>query len=290
MTIPTRLIRGLGEIAAGYDAFILDLWGCLHDGVAVYPAALDCLHRLKEAGKKSIILSNAPRRAKEVEKRLTEMGIGRELYAALYTSGEETWRGISTGEIAALKGRGNRVHAIMGTRDRMMVSEAGLVEAAPDMADFVLAIGIETGDETVEQFDPVLQVALQRRLPLICANPDLVVHRGGIEEICAGSIAQRYADMGGDVTWFGKPHAAIYRRILADFRLEVGRVLCVGDSLRTDVAGGSGIGADTLFTAGGIHHADILVDDRIELARLTVLCRKLGPVPDCAIPRLVWQG
>lgn len=288
MTLSTLLIRGLGEIAPNYDAFILDLWGCLHDGVAVYPAALECLHRLKAAGKTAIVLSNAPRRAKEVERRLEEMGIGRELYTALHTSGEETWRAITAGEVAALRGRGKRVHAIMGERDRMMVSEAGLVEAPPEEADFVLAIGIETGEETVEQFDPVLRVARGRALPLVCANPDLVVHRGGVEEICAGSIAQRYAEMGGDVTWFGKPYPAVYRRILADFALDSGRVLCVGDSLRTDVAGGAGIGAGTLFTVGGIHHAEILVDNQIEIARLAALCRKLGPVPDYAIAHLAW--
>lgn len=288
MTFPTRVIRGLGEIAPAYDAFILDLWGCLHDGIAVYPAALDCLHRLKAAGKKSIILSNAPRRAREVEARIAEMGIGPDLYAGLYCSGEETWRAITANEIPALRGRGKRVHAIMAARDRAMVDDAGLVEARPEEADYVLAIGIETGSETVAQFEPDLRVALARGLPLVCANPDLVVHRGGVEEICAGSIAQRYEAMGGDVTWFGKPYPAVYRRILGDFALKPERVLCVGDSLRTDVAGGRGIGAGTLFTVGGIHHAEILVDNRIELARLAALCRKLGETPDHAIAHLAW--
>lgn len=288
MTSSTRVIRGLRDIASDYDAFILDLWGCLHDGVAVYPAALDCLHRLKAAGKTSIILSNAPRRAREVEARVGEMGIGRDLYAGLYCSGEETWRAITTGKIAALQGRGRRVYAIMAARDRAMIDDAGLVEAKPEDADFVLAVGIETGAETVAHFEPALRIALARGLPLICANPDLVVHRGGVEEICAGSIAQRYEEMGGSVTWFGKPYPAVYRRILGDFALKPERVLCVGDSLRTDVAGGKGIGAGTLFTVGGIHHAEILVENRIELARLAALCRKLGETPDHAIAHLAW--
>ncbi len=120
MTLSTRVIRGLGEIASAYDAFILDLWGCLHDGVAVYPAALDCLHRLKAAGKTAIILSNAPRRAREAEARLNEMGVGRDLYAALYCSGEETWRAITGNAIPALRGRGNKAFAIMARRDRAM--------------------------------------------------------------------------------------------------------------------------------------------------------------------------
>lgn len=288
MTLPTRLIGGLREIAAGYDAFILDLWGCLHDGVAIYPTALDCLRHLKEAGKTSVLLSNAPRRVSDVEKRIAGMGITRDLYARLYTSGEETWRALTTREIPELDGRGTRAYAIVGGHDLGMLRDAGVTAAAPDAADFVLAIGIDSGNETVAQFEPDLRVALKRGLPLICANPDLVVHRGGIEEICAGAIALRYQEMGGKVVWFGKPYPAVYRHILADFALDPARVLCVGDSLRTDVTGGRGIGAGTLMTVGGIHHAEILVDERIEPARLEALCQMRGIAPDFALPHLSW--
>lgn len=176
----------------------------------------------------------------------------------------------------------------MGQHDRMMLSDCGLVAAPSDVADLVLAIGVETGKETVARFEPDLRVALQRGLPLVCANPDLVVHRGGVEEICAGAIALRYEEMGGKVVWFGKPYPAVYRHILADFGLQADRVLCVGDSLRTDVTGGRGIGAGTLMTVGGIHHAEILVDDRIEVAPLAELCRKRGIAPDFAIAHLRW--
>lgn len=288
MTFPTRIIGGLGEIAASYDAFILDLWGCLHDGVAIYPSALDCLHHLKAAGKTAIILSNAPRRVSDVEKRIAGMGITRDLYARLYCSGEETWRAITTQAIPDLEGRGNKAFAILGDHDRAMLSDAHLVQAKPDVADFVYAIGVEDGADTVAKYESGLRIALERGLPLICANPDLVVHRGGVEEICAGSIALRYEDMGGRVVWFGKPYPAVYTHILGDFSLQAGRVLCVGDSLRTDVTGGRGIGAGTLMTVGGIHHAEILVDDRIEVARLAELCRQRAIAPDFAIAHLRW--
>jgi HAD superfamily hydrolase (TIGR01459 family) len=288
MNSTPRLIGGLGEIASAYDSFILDLWGCLHDGVTVYPAALDCLHKLKAAGKTAVILSNAPRRAREAEARLNEMGVGRDLYAALYCSGEETFRAITAREIPALQGRGNRVFAIMARRDRAMVDDAGLVEASPAEADFVLAIGKETTQVTVAEFLPDLRVALARGLPMVCANPDLMVHRGGVEEICAGAIALAYQEMGGEVAWFGKPYPGVYRRILADLGVPTDRVLCVGDSFRTDVAGGRNIGAATLLTVGGIHHAEILVENRVELAGLLDLCRKLGPAPDFAIAHLAW--
>jgi HAD superfamily hydrolase (TIGR01459 family) len=216
------------------------------------------------------------------------MGVRPDLYAGLYCSGEETWRAITSNAISALQGRGNKVYAIMARLDRAMVDDAGLVEASAVEADFVLAIGKETTQETVAQFLPDLRVALSRGLPLVCANPDLMVHRGGVEEICAGAIALAYQEMGGEVIWFGKPYPGVYRRILADIRAAADRVLCVGDSLRTDVKGGKGIGAGTLMTVGGIHHADILVDDRIEIARLAELCRKLGTAPDFALPHLCW--
>lgn len=294
MSVPTRVIRGLGEVADGYDAFILDLWGCLHDGVTVYPAALDALRQLKARGKRAIILSNAPRRAHEIVARIAEMGIAPELYDRLYTSGEETWRELAQNEIEVLKGRGSdrdgwRVYPIMAARDGAMLDGVActLVDS-PAEADFILVTGTETGREDLATFDALLAPAAARNVPLICANPDLVVHRGGVEELCAGSIAQRYEMLGGAVIWFGKPYPAIYRRILDECGLAPDRLLCVGDALRTDVAGGAGIGAATLLTAGGIHHQESLVKNQIDLVRLTALCRKLGATPDFAIAHLGW--
>jgi HAD superfamily hydrolase (TIGR01459 family) len=288
MSSATRIIHGLGEIAGRYDAFILDLWGCLHDGVKVYPAALDALRHLKSAGKRAIILSNAPRRAHEVAARITEMGITPDLYDRLYTSGEETWRALSENEIAVLKGS-RRLYSMIAARDREMLEgvPATLVDDPAD-ADFILVTGTETGQEAVDSFDSLLMPAAKRGIPMVCANPDLVVHRGGVEEICAGSIAQRYELLGGQVIWFGKPYPAVYRRILSECYLSPDRLLCVGDALRTDVAGGGGIGASTLFTVGGIHHQELLVDDQLDPVRLEALCRRLGQTPDFAIEHLRW--
>lgn len=285
----TLHIHGLREIADRYDAFILDLWGCLHDGIVVYPAALEALRRLKAAGKRAIILSNAPRRASEVAARIAEMGITPDLYEFLHTSGEETWRELAQNEIAELRGRGRKLYPLMAARDRAMLDgiDAQLVDD-PASADFMLITGTETGKEELASFDPLLAPAAARGVPMVCANPDLVVHRGGVEEICAGSIAQRYERLGGPVVWFGKPYPAVYRHILAECGLTPARLLCVGDALRTDVAGGSGIGAATLFTVGGIHHQELLVDNRLDLARLADLCRRLGQTPDFAIAHLGW--
>ena len=285
----TTHIHGLAEIADRYDAFILDLWGCLHDGIVVYPAALEALRRLKAAGKRAIILSNAPRRAVEVAARIAEMGITPDLYEFLHTSGEETWRELAQNEIAELRGRGRKLYPIMAARDRAMLDgiDVQLVDD-PASADFLLITGTETGKEELASFDPLLAPAAQRGIPMVCANPDLVVHRGGVEEICAGSVAQRYEMLGGPVVWFGKPYAAVYRRILAECGVTPSQLLCVGDALRTDVAGGKGIGAATLFTVGGIHHQELLVDNQLDLARLEALCRRVRQTPDYAIAHLGW--
>jgi HAD superfamily hydrolase (TIGR01459 family) len=285
----TTHIHGLAEIADRYDAFILDLWGCLHDGIVVYPAALEALRRLKAAGKRAIILSNAPRRAVGVAARIAEMGITPDLYEFLHTSGEETWRELAQNEIAELRGRGRKLDPIMAARDRAMLDGivAQLVDD-PASADFLLITGTETGKEELASFDPLLAPAAQRGIPMVCANPDLVVHRGGVEEICAGSVAQRYEMLGGPVVWFGKPYPAVYRRILAECGVTPSQLLCVGDALRTDVAGGKGIGAATLFTVGGIHHQELLVDNQLDLARLEALCRRVGQTPDYAIAHLGW--
>ena len=282
-------IRGLNEIADRYNAFILDLWGCLHDGVVVYPEALEALRRLKAAGKRAIILSNAPRRAREVAVRIAEMGITPDLYDYIHTSGEETWHELAQNEIAVLQGRGRKLYPIMPARDRTILDgiDVELVDD-PAQADFMLVTGTETGKEDLATFDPLLGPMAARGVPLVCANPDLVVHRGGIEEICAGSVAQRYEMLGGPVVWFGKPYPAVYRRILADCDLKPAQLLCVGDALRTDVAGGKGIGAATLFTVGGIHHQELLVNNQLDMARLEALCRRLGQTPDFAIAHLGW--
>jgi HAD superfamily hydrolase (TIGR01459 family) len=283
------VIRGLGDIADRYDAFILDLWGCLHDGVAIYPAALGALHRLKAAGKRVVILSNAPRRAREVAARIADMGIDPALYDRLYTSGEETWRAMSQDGIDGLKRGRRRLFPITAARDKAVLEGVDVTRVDdPAEADLILVTGTETGTEELAAFDALLSPAAARGVPMVCANPDLVVHRGGIEEICAGSIAQRYEALGGTVIWFGKPYPAIYRRILAECGLAPDRLLCVGDALRTDVAGGRGIGAATLFVAGGIHHAELLVEGQVDVARLDAQCRKAGVSPNYTIAHLGW--
>lgn len=284
-----RVIQGLSEIAEEFDVFVLDLWGCMHDGVTVYPDALACAQKLRDLGKISIIMSNAPRRASEVALRIEAMGIDASLYQKLYASGEETWRALKQGNIAELDDRDRRFFPIMAARDSSLIDGLDLIPVGdPKDASFVLVSGVESAANTVAEFEGDLRAARARNLPLICANPDLMVHRGGVAEICAGAIAARYEEIGGAVVWFGKPHRRIYDAALAELGVRPERLLCIGDSLRTDIAGGSHVGAGTLLIAGGIHKDEILSDSGIDLHRLATLSRSYSTMPDFAMSYLRW--
>jgi len=285
----TRVLTGLREIADTFDLVLMDLWGCVHDGVKPYPGALDCLQRLKDAGKAVAILSNAPRRASEVEAKLTEMGIDRAFYTGMYTSGEETWKYLKTRPDGLGQRLGRRVYAIMPDRD------AGLIEGLdlervdePGAASFLLVTGIEDEKVQVKDFDAVLRQGLKQSLPLLCANPDLMVHRGGVEEICAGAIAQRYENLGGRVVYHGKPHVKIYDAIYKATGVVRARALGIGDSYRTDMRGALDAGAKGLLVAGGIHRRELLYAAKIDPKMLRDLNRSSEIFPEYAIPLLAW--
>jgi HAD superfamily hydrolase (TIGR01459 family) len=285
----TRILNGLREIAENFDLVLMDLWGCVHDGVKPYPAALDCLVRLKDAGKPVAILSNAPRRAGEIEAKLTEMGIDRALYTEIFTSGEETWKFLKTRPDGLGQRLGRRVYAIMPDRDAGILDGLDL-QSVTDIgeATFVLVTGIEDTKTQAKDFDPLLRQALKQSLPMLCANPDLVVHRGGVEEICAGAIAQRYESFGGRVVYHGKPHVKMYDVIFKALGAVRARALGVGDSYSTDIRGVQGAGGKGVLIAGGIHRSELLYAAKIEPKLLRDLNRAFEIVPDYSLPHLVW--
>ena len=286
----TRIIAGLREVADSFDVALMDLWGCVHDGVKPYPAALDCLDRMKAAGKRVVILSNAPRRAGEVAVRLTEMGIDPAHYTDLFTSGEETWRYLKTRPDGLAQRLGRRALPIMPDRDRGMLEglDLTLVEEV-GAASFLLVTGVEDAKTGASDFDAVLKPAARANLPMVCANPDLLVHRGGIEEICAGAIAERYETLGGRVVYHGKPHAKIYSIIFKTLKLEDRtRALGVGDSYRTDIRGARDAGARSALIAGGIHWAELLRGGKADSSQVMALGRKLDVIPDFALAHLAW--
>jgi HAD superfamily hydrolase (TIGR01459 family) len=273
-------------LAGRYEAFIVDLWGVVHDGVRAFPAAVDCLTRLHDQGTRILILSNAPRRAAEVALRSAEIGLPPELCDFTVSSGEETWRDLT--EHSA----GERCYHLGPERDWGM--RDGLAYAFVDdvaAADFILNTGALLPEDTAESYDAMLRPAAARRLPMICANPDLEVIRGGAREICAGAIAARYAELGGPVRYHGKPHPGIYKTCFSLLDgIERARIAAIGDSLRTDIAGAAAAGIDSLFVTGGLQGAELRVDahGNADPARLAALCDAAGVHPTGALPALQW--
>lgn len=286
------LLSGIAEIAGRYDGLLLDLWGVLHDGKAPFPGVIDCLTRLKIAGKRLVVLSNAPRRAPLVEARVSEIGIPRALYDHLMSSGEESWLHLKHRDEPFYAALGRVCYHIGPKRDDDVL--AGLdLRRVEDIgaAEFILNTGPWEWNATVAMYEPLLQAARARDLPMVCANPDLVVVHGGATVICAGSLAQRYEAIGGRVAWNGKPFPPIYETCFELLGItERRRILAVGDSLRTDIAGANGVGIDSLLILGGIHGEELGVAPGVEpnAECLAAAVAAHGPRPTYAMTHLRW--
>ena len=286
-----RMLEGVAPVVDAYDAFIVDLWGVLHDGAKPLPGTVECLMRLKAAGKRVVLLSNAPRPAAPAIARLTEIGFARELYQDLMTSGEETWRHLKRRDDPWYAALGERCYMIGPPRDLGMLTDVRAERVYDiDAADFILNTGADFGD-TVEKFGPLLDEARGRELKMICANPDLEVLMRGKREICAGALAQCYEALGGEVRYHGKPYPSVYAacfELLGDPPRR--RVCAIGDSLRTDIAGALGFGIDSILVTGGIH-AEGLGARPGELPafeRVAALCREFAVSPKAVVPGLRW--
>lgn len=287
-----RAITGLREISAQFDGFILDLWGLIHDGERPYPPAAETLRALKAQGKKTLLLSNAPRRAHALVDAMTKMGIERDLYGEVLSSGEATRDALIARADPFFAALGRRVYHLGPARDRSVFEDTDLT-IVPDLrqADFILNTGPISLDERVEDYIAVLEPAARRGLPMVCANPDLVVIRAGRPIVCAGAIAARYREMGGMVALRGKPDPAIYH--LAVERLagvEKARIAVVGDALETDIKGARASGLASVWCTGGIHAETLGVTYGVaaDPAKAEKLAQDEGQLPTFMIAGFVW--
>jgi len=279
-------LTGIAGIAGDYDGFIIDLWGVIHDGVSPYPGALACLEHL--VGRKTLLLSNAPRRSASAQGMLRSMGIEDRLYAGILTSGEATWLALRDRTHPWFARLGNRVYHLGPQRDRNVMEDLNLIIVrAPDQADFVLNTGPDdaiTNPRELAAFIPELEACRAFNLPMICANPDLVVVRAGVRILCAGSLAQHYKALGGDVFSLGKPDRAVYDLAIGCLGVAPNRVLAIGDSLHTDIAGAANAGIDSLWVLGGIHWEELCENPD----RADEMACGAGLAPRFALPRLAW--
>ncbi|MDQ2801192.1 MAG: TIGR01459 family HAD-type hydrolase, partial [Pseudomonadota bacterium] len=249
-------LRGFSPLADRYDGFVLDLWGVIHDGVTAFPAAVHCLRQLRAANKPALLLSNVPRPNLPVQAMLREMGINDDLYTDLLTSGEAVRQSLMHPPDLWWAELGRRVFHLGPERD-LSVWDGLMLERVedPSQADFVLNTGPDDhcNPTDLRGFEPLLDAFARHRLPMICANPDLEVIRGGIRVLCAGALAARYQELGGDVRSLGKPDPAIYDAVLQRLAVPPECVLAVGDALRTDIAGAAAAGLDACWVLGGLH-------------------------------------
>jgi HAD superfamily hydrolase (TIGR01459 family) len=291
MSLP--ILNGVREIAGQYDALILDLWGVVHNGVEVYPGVLDCLAKLRGAGKKVLLLSNAPRVSAKVAVQIAGFGMPREAYDGVVTSGDVTRLCVSSRDDDWHAALGETFYHVGPERDEGLLDGAGVTEVDDiENADFILNSGLRDDErETEADYRDLFSQALARSLPMICANPDLSVVRGDRMVLCAGSLAVFYETLGGEVRYHGKPHARAYE-VCFDILdgIDQSRVLAVGDSFRTDIAGANAAGIASLFVAGGIHAEELsgpgggpLNADKVSAAATAA-----GHAPTAAIAGFYW--
>ena len=290
MTVP--VLPGLASLAGRYQAFVLDLWGVVHDGGTPYPGAIDCLEELKRAGRRVALLSNAPRRSSVVVDAMTAMGIDRDFYGVVLTSGEVVHEELKSHRDPWFAALGRLCYHLGPDRDRSVAEGTGIaIVPSPAGAEFVLNTGPVTFEDTLEDYRDVLAEAAGRELPMICANPDLEVIREGRRVICAGLIARAYEEIGGEVVYRGKPYADVFLRVMAMLGIrDLGSAVSVGDSLRTDLAGARAAGIDSIFVAGGIHAAELGIEEGTapDAEAVSALCERAGESPVAAVGAFVW--
>ena len=258
----TRILNALAEVAGEYDALFCDLWGCLHNGRAVYPAAVAALQAFRQGGGTVVLLTNAPRPAREVAIQLEHLGAPRDCYDVIVSSGDAAQAAMASGMF------GRRVYHLGPERDlTFFKDDAGKaidVTLVPlDEAEGIICTGLlDDRTETPEDYRLTIAKGVNRGLKLLCANPDIVVDVGETRIYCAGAIAQAYTEAGGESLYFGKPHSPIYalaRQKLTDATgrlIEDNRILAIGDGIATDAAGALGEGLDCTFVTGGLAAED----------------------------------
>ena len=259
-----HFVERLHDLVDDVDVVLSDIWGVVHNGLESFPEACEALHAFRSRGGTVIMITNAPRPADSVQRQLRKLGVADDTYDAIVSSGDLTRH-----YVAGHPGR--KVFWVGPERDSSIYRGLDLTLSPIEQADYIVCTGLfDDETETAEDYRDTLLQARERQLTLICANPDIVVERGDRLIFCAGAIAELYRELGGEVIFYGKPHRPIYDRAmeLATERrghaIPLDRVLAIGDSVRTDLAGAHGFGIDCLFVTRGIHAEEFAGVDQLD--------------------------
>jgi HAD superfamily hydrolase (TIGR01459 family) len=267
----TEIIASLAQVGSRYDAVFCDLWGCLHDGVHPFPAAVAALQSYRAQGGIVILVTNSPRPKPNVVMQLDTMGVPRDAWDDLASSGDAAQHALFTGAV------GRQVYHIGAEKDLpfftdvaddlrgLLKTEQPIERVALSDAEGIVCTGLADDlTETPDDYRATLLMGKTMGLPMLCANPDVIVDMGDRRLYCAGALAEAYETMGGTALYFGKPHPPIYdlarRRLSALINRADPQILCIGDGIATDIQGGLSEGLDTLFVTGGIAATEFGLD------------------------------
>ena len=245
-------LNHLSEIYKNYDTFIIDLWGVIHNGMVLNPKAIEAIEHLKNSSKKIVFLSNAPRPSSKVVNFLLKMNMDRKHLSNVMTSGEAAMHAINKNQF------GKTFYHLGPTRDNSVFEKVKENKTGLEKCDFILCTGLfDEYENDLEYYKIFLRKHVSKKL--VCTNPDLIVHRGNKEELCAGSIAKVFEELGGEVVYFGKPYKEIYNMCFSQNE----KVLAIGDNLRTDIKGANNLNIDSLFIYNGVHKNEIKGNEEI---------------------------
>ena len=288
----TQIISSLADIANRYDVLLVDLWGCVHNGVTAYPEAVAALKGFRQGGGTVVLVTNAPRSRQEVAKQLVRMNVPEDCYDSIATSGDSARAAMFQGAV------GEKVWFMGQPFDEPFFDPMELIGDPVN----IQRVDLEDAEGIVccGPFDPLADPAVNRPqflyakhkgLKLLCANPDIVVDRGEVREWCAGALAALYTEMGGESLYFGKPHPPIYdlvrRRIAAlDIEADPTRMLAIGDGVHTDIDGAMGEDIDSLFISGGLASAETLTSQQPDADALNAYLARENASPTYTIGQL----
>lgn len=285
MPSSTRLLSGVAPVIGQYELCLCDIWGVVHNGVRPFAAACDALARMRAGGVTVVLVSNAPRPRSEIAIQLGRLGVPGDAFDTIVTSGD-----VARDLIA--QRAGEPLYHLGPPRDLPLMAGLDAPRTGPDEASYVVCTGLfDDETETAESYTEQLADFARRGLTLICANPDLVVDRGGRIVPCAGSLAVAFEKLGGKAVYAGKPHAPIY-----DLAIRLGqelrgesvakqRILAIGDAIRTDIAGAAQYGLASLMCVAGIHAEEMagLSEEALE-----GWFGRQSHRPNYAMPHLAW--
>ncbi len=235
-------LNHLSDIYMNYDTFVIDLWGVIHNGVALNPKAIEVLEQLRNNSKKVVFLSNAPRPSSKVINFLLKMNLDGKYLSNVMTSGEAAMHAINK------KKFGKTFYHLGPPRDTSVFEKVQDNKTNIENCDFILCTGLfDEHENDLKYYRNFLKKYVSKKL--VCTNPDLIVHRGRTEELCAGSVAKVFEELGGEVIYFGKPHKEVYKMCFNSNE----KVLAVGDNLRTDIKGANNLNIDCVFISNGVH-------------------------------------